>query len=269
MKISNEVPGAAASAHMEDMTNQILIVGDMHANIRFFDRMAREAKRAGHSTIYQLGDLGAYWSGLHHLDRFTQVTMKILEKFELSMVSIDGNHDNIPAMRSLPLDADGFGHIHARWKFAPRGHRWEVAGRRFGALGGAVSVDQQWRTPGKDWWPEEATTKADVEALGQEKLDVLLSHEVPAFVSGLVSGMVDPLPEHISWDAWQNRLRIADAAVNTQPALIFSGHWHQRLVHQVNSGMVAHVLAQDNYPGNAVSLRLTDLSVTEFPIKPV
>ncbi|MCQ9162995.1 metallophosphoesterase family protein [Arthrobacter sp. STN4] len=240
----------------------IAIVGDLHSNSRETEAVLRRISRAGHSRVIQVGDIGVHWSGLHHLDRYTEVLGKFLDRFDLQMIFIDGNHDNHLALRALPLDDEGFGVISDRLRYAPRGHRWAEDGVRFGALGGAVSVDQDWRTEGKNWWPEESTTVADVERLSTEKLDVLIAHEAPAGVTGLESGLLTPLPELVAWDAWQNRLRIREAVDATHPALTFCGHWHQSLTQQLpDSETVVHVLDRDGFEGNAVALTLSDLTV--------
>src|SRR3954449_12934636 len=66
-------------------------------------------------------------------------------KSGLTLIFVDGNHDVHPKPRALPLNTEGFGVIGDRLLYAPRGHRWELEGVRFGALDGAYSLDR--RTP--------------------------------------------------------------------------------------------------------------------------
>jgi len=95
---------------------------------------------------------------------------------------------------------------------------------RFGALGGAFSIDWRDRTPGKSWWPQEITTQADVETLGDEALDVLVSHEAPADVP--LTGFRLPAEDQVRTDEVRELVR--DAVRATQPKLVLHGHWHRR-----------------------------------------
>ena len=53
-------------------------------------------------------------------------------------------------------------------------------------MGGAWSIDQDWRSEGVDWWPEEVPSEAEIEAarasLEREGwgADFVLTHECPA-----------------------------------------------------------------------------------------
>ncbi|MGO4383866.1 metallophosphoesterase family protein [Specibacter sp. RAF43] len=248
---------------------ELIVAGDWHGNTRAVERALREVSRAGHTQIYQLGDLGVLWGRLRERDRFTVVLLKFLERFDLALTFIDGNHDNVPALRDLPRNTDGFGIISDRLLHAPRGHRWTLEdGTRFGALGGAYSVDRAWREWGKDLFEGEEVTSADVDALGSEPLDVLLCHEVPAGVP-VISQLGDPLAEEEAWTAYQGRLLVEQGVRNTSPCVTLCGHWHQRLTADLTSSTRVEVLNRDNQPGNLVVLNTADLSVTEFPIKPL
>ena len=46
----------------------------------------------------------------------------------------------------------------------PRGHRWELGGRSFVALGSAPSVNRDLLTEGVSWWPTEVMLEEHVEA---------------------------------------------------------------------------------------------------------
>ncbi|RAN79455.1 hypothetical protein B5P43_15595 [Bacillus sp. SRB_336] len=257
----------ATSAHMVDMT-KILTAGDWHGNTRWAEFCVREAAKAGYKTILHVGDLAVLWpsgGGPQTEDRFTMLLKRWLEQYDLRLLFADGNHDVHPRLRALPLNAEGFGVISDRLLYAPRGHRWEIEGVRFGALGGAVSIDQAHRKAGLSWWPEEAITTADVERLGHETLDVLITHEVPAGVQ-VTSGWSKPLPEHLAYACYEQRRLVAEAVANTKPQFVFSGHWHQRVTQRLSdTDTTVHVLNMDGGgPGNLVSLDLGTMTVEEF-----
>jgi hypothetical protein len=69
--------------------------------------------------------------------------------------------------------------------WADRGAVWEWCGVRFDAFGGAVSIDQEWRTAGLSWWATEEIKDAEVDRLidraGPGGVDVLLTHDAPCY----------------------------------------------------------------------------------------
>src|SRR5207302_2100931 len=101
---------------------------------------------------------------------------------------------------------------------------------RFGALGGAFSIDWRDRTPGKSWWPEEVTTASDVERLGGEPLDVLVAHEAPAGVP--LAGFRLPVEDEVRSEEVRQLVRAAVQA--TRPRLVLHGHWQKRNSHELS-----------------------------------
>lgn len=256
----------AASAFVLDPDQkEVLVVGDWHGRTLWMEKVLRAASRSGHKLLIHVGDLAVLWPAANDDDKFTKILKRRLDEYGQWLIFADGNHDVHPKLRALPRNADGFGVISDRLLYAPRGHRWSLAGVRFGALGGAYSIDRNTRKLGKGWWAEEVTTEADVRRLGRGKLDVLITHEVPAGID--VVSQVGQLPEFIEREAYANRILIRDAVRNTEPRLVFSGHWHQRRTGLMpNMDTRVHVLNRDLYEGNVVALNLDTLAVREYPL---
>lgn len=242
----------------------VLIAGDWHGNTSWAVKVLSAAARTGHDTIIHVGDLKVLWpeDDGPRGPLFDRAVDRMLKKNGQTLIFIDGNHDNHTALRALPVNAGGFGVLTENMLYAPRGHRWTMGGRRFGGLGGAVSIDKARLSYGWDWWPEEEVTAADVGKLGCGRLDVLVTHEVPEG-TGVRSNMNVSFLLELQSKA--SRLLIADAVRNTDPALVFSGHWHQRLTEQIphRRGTV-EVLDREHQPGNTVCLDLDSLTVTPF-----
>ncbi len=199
--------------------------------------MVRRAARDGFTTLIHVGDLAVLWLAANDDDKFTRLLVRWPEKHAISMLFIDGNHDVHPKLRALPLNGEGFGVISERLLYAPRGHRWEMEGLRFGALGGAYSVDRRTRKLGKSWWEGEEVTEHGVVRLGSEPLDVLIAHEVPVGID-VVPEVSGRMPEDVERAAYHGRMLVRDAVRNTEPKRVFSGHWHQpRRSGIVRSGM--------------------------------
>lgn len=246
------------------MQQKILVAGDWHGNERWARHVISSAGEQGYEIILHVGDLNIFypddsmvWEGSfawHLSDALTQAGM--------GMIFIDGNHDNHDELDTIHPREDGFKEIDSRLLYAPRGHRWMMRGRRFGALGGAFSINRSTMTLGWDWWATEETTEQNVAVLGNEPLSVLLTHEVPAGIDVQTSFQ---LPDALEAQAKANRILVADAVRNTNPRLVFSGHWHQRITqHMPFSTTVVNVLDCEYREGNVVSLDLETLEVSEF-----
>ncbi|GAA4032579.1 hypothetical protein GCM10023063_14820 [Arthrobacter methylotrophus] len=245
---------------------EILIAGDWHGRTSWMVMVLRKAARSGHRTVIHVGDLAVLWPAANDKDKFTKALARRLEEHGLTLIFIDGNHDVHPKLRALPVNEEGFGVITDRLLYAPRGHRWQLGGVRFGALGGAYSVDRRTRKLNSSWWIGEETSEADVLRLGHGSLDVLITHEVPAGID-VVPQIFGELPEFIEREAYANRLLVRDAVRNTEPKLVFSGHWHQRRTGLMpNMDTRVHVLHRDLFEGNVVALDLDTLTVREYPL---
>ena len=161
----------------------------------------------------------------------------------VSVVFIDGNHDNQVLLARLAetrdrVGAEGFVPVEDHLCWAPRGHRWEWDGVRFGALGGGYSIDRRWRTKGLDFWSEEVTTASDITRLGRAPLDVLVTHYGPR-----IPDSFQPLPNPTHRKADEaSRAQVAAAVTATRPRLVVHGHWHHRYTAERNGGRRGHCL---------------------------
>lgn len=278
-----------AAAHISGMEpieypapadGRIVIAGDWHGNISWMRRALEAVRDAGHKLIIHVGDLQVLWpydiggpltpeqyalmpnAGDYY--EFTWELGSLLEKYGITLLFVDGNHDNHPALRALPLDGHGFGVISDRLKYLPRGHRFTMAGVRFGALGGAYSINRDRLTLGASWWPEETVERADVAALGAGALDVLITHDVPA---GITLAKAFELPAAVERDSYMSRILLREAVRNTGPSLVFSGHWHQRRTESLPfTGTQVHVLDRDGGTENLAVLDLASLAVEPLPL---
>lgn len=252
-----------------DGITKIITAGDWHGNTRWMRQVLTCAARDGYKVIVHVGDLKVLWYDEYpdypEPGAFTAELARLLEELGLAFIFVDGNHDVHPKLRALPVNADGFCVISDRLLYAPRGHRWSLGGVRFGALGGAYSIDRNRGTEGWDWFVDEVTVPEDVEALGTETLDVLITHDAPAGID--VETMFD-LPESSEREGNIVRALLRDAVRATEPKLVFSGHWHQRRT-GLMPGMETrvHVLDKEFMAGNTVTLDLATLAVGDY--KPV
>lgn len=211
--------------------------------------------------VWQLGDAGFRWpAGRGRFDRRVE---RYLADHDVDLIWLDGNHDAHSRLRKLRLDDDGFVPLSDRIRYAPRGHRFIADGRRIGVLGGAYSIDRDRRLEGMTVWADlEEVTQRDVDTLGDDDLDVLLTHEAP---TGTPVASTLRLPAEEAAHATVSRDLVRQAVERTRPALLAHGHWHQRLQSDLlrDDGGVTRVesLASRTTDGDAVILNLTTLTV--------
>lgn len=244
--------------------HRILLLGDVHGNTAFLEHAFAAAGRHGCDAIIQLGDLG-YWdhtkAGREFLDR-AQSSAKLCD---IPLLFVDGNHENHEMLGVLidedRVDRDGIAWVRPDVGWLTRGARWEWGDVRFGALGGAASVDRDRRVQGWSWWAEEVCTDSDAALLGIDPLDVLVTHDAPLSVA--LKGRADVHKEDL--ERCTASRGVLDRAVRRlRPTLVVHGHWHQR--HTTESlGARIEGLASDgeSFTQAAVVLHVPSLDVSE------
>lgn len=250
----------------------VLVVGDWHGDRGAIDRALWAAQAAGVNLLIHLGDFGFHWPGDE--GQFEYRVHRRLEELDMRMVVIDGNHDNHTYLAGLPEFEDGplrctrprFAGESDRLLYAPRGARFEVDGVLFGALGGAFSIDLQWRTPHIDWWPDEAPSAGEAHAMAAAgPVDVLLTHDAPT------SGR-PPFPFMIRWDLDARSRAVSDllegVANEISPALVLHGHHHVRHTSKTETGIRVEGLADSTEYGNYALLDLSTLALTDLDERP-
>lgn len=213
---------------------KLLLAGDFHGNHRHAQKTANMARRLGMDAVVQLGDFGFTWDGPQRLGGLNN----IFAQFEMPLYWIDGNHENFDVMEDMGAftDADHMVKMGSHVTYIPRGYVWEWDGVSFLAMGGAYSIDKEWREPGKSWWPQELITDADVERayenLGPNGVDVMLTHDAPELPEKLREYMYDPYNEYGDYktdrSSTDNRIRLAQVMEAAKPQLYVHGHMHHR-----------------------------------------
>lgn len=217
---------------------RVLVAGDTHGNLDWIRTLSKLAARHGCAGVVQLGDFG-FWPDQHELlssghrvinYRWLNAVAGTADFHNVWWRVIDGNHDAHGLARdAFPADANGVRPIRdGVLDWADRGAVWEWCGVRFGALGGAVSIDKEWRTEGISWWASEEITDLEVDTLieraGSQGVDVLLTHDAPLLPDG-ISPLANPL-KRAPCDRSLNQVLRAVGALD--PKLLLHGHYHKR-----------------------------------------
>lgn len=241
----------------------IVVAGDWHGDAVWGSAVIAAARQAGADIVWHVGDLGVGPWGMGR-DRIGPGLARACAEHRVQVWATAGNHENHRTWdHALQTpDATGLGQLAPGVLLLPRPHRWTVDDRRIGSLGGAFSIDRGRRTPELDWWPQERVTSEQVLALGDEPLDVLVTHEVPA---GAAVDKAFRLPRHLEIEADADRDLVARAVLATAPRLVLCGHWHQRRTLDLGATRV-EVLDRERTEGNAVVLDTRTLKVSPLEV---
>ncbi len=211
----------------------VYITGDRHGNFRDLMEFSDSHQLAAEDLIIVLGDAGVNYY-LHGRDRKPR---KQAARIPATILCIHGNHEARPA--SLP-------HLYREipWRgglvyqeeaypnllFAKDGEIYDIAGLSTLVIGGAYSIDKDWRQAnGIPWFADEQAdeaTKHHVEEVLTERgwqVDIVLSHTCPAtytpteaYFEGIDQSTVDTSMER--WlDGLEDRIDYRRW---------YCGHWH-------------------------------------------
>lgn len=218
------VPSRSALSGETRQPRRLLLLGDVHGDIDWFEYACGEAIDLGCDRILQLGDFG-FWPHKPWGATFLRAAQDALASHGIECWWIDGNHENHDWLDAQPHD-DGFWHAGPLVHCA-RGSRWEWSGVSFLACGGAYSIDKHRRRPHESWWAQETITEADIRRCGTEMVDVLVTHDAPWGTPNVLgpgtAGDKDSYPESAA-----NRRAVAALCDAVEPRLLVHGHYHHR-----------------------------------------
>lgn len=221
--------------------SRVLFAGDTHGNLSHLRYLIGIAVKERTPILFVLGDFG-YWEhqqeGVIFLDKLNHLA----KDNGITVYFLDGNHDNLGYLIEVYdgaefLNEDGSIRIREHIVYMPRGLRWTWIGVRFIALGGAYSVDKEYRLmlerkrrkPGTLWFPgEEMTDREMLDILTDDRtpVDIMLAHDKPykSQPDWNRKDLTECLPN-------QHRLQ---AAVDTlKPKLYLHGHLHYRYTDKI------------------------------------
>lgn len=213
---------------------KLAIVGDTHGNMSWVcNDVIPYAVKHGVDKIVQVGDFGFVWPdadyprNLHKLNR-------VLDRAGLDMHFLPGNHEDhhklLAHANASPTSPEGHHRLRSRIFYTGRVAAWSWAGCRIAVVGGAVSIDRDYRqryqrrTGTAIWWREEQLTPTELAtAAALDPVDVLLTHDAP---TGFPT---DGLKEDLDSTAYRQAMTTVGRAL--QPRLWFHGHYHVRLIY--------------------------------------
>ena len=198
----------------------IYITGDTHRDFSRLDEMEFNKD----DLLIILGDAGINYCLNEGDNKFKEY----LKKYNVKMFCIRGNHEERPENIRTYKEIDMFGgkvFIEEEYPyliFAKDGEEYNIDGKSVLVIGGAYSVDKEYRLMyGYKWFKDEQLTKEEMETIYNKvkgkHYDVVLTHTCPlkyepveVFLSGIDQSKVDKSMEHfldkiedsIKYDKW-------------------------------------------------------------------
>jgi hypothetical protein len=257
------------------------LVGDLEGDREWaVSRLRMLGDHGDVEVVCQLGDL-RFGMGPHP-GEYVAALESVCAELGLNLLCINGNHENWARLDRLWADPRRQ-HPDGRLRpievsdhvtLLPRGHRWEMGGRSFVALGGAPSVNRHLLTEGVDWWPSEVICDEHVEAtIAGGHAEVMLTHDSPG-----PPYCTEPVADTIASNPWgwpdsslayaeEGIEKVTRAVVGVALLLLAHGHFHVAGQAVVRLPGAAHnttiwSLAANGDSGN---VRLLDLDTLTDP----
>lgn len=196
------------------------ITGDTHRDFSRFYKLKKDSD----NMLIVLGDVGINYY-LYEEDKNCKESLK---KLKLKLFCVRGNHEERPENISTYKEVEMFcGKVFIEEEypnliFAKDGEIYNIDGKKILVIGGAYSVDKQYRLlHGYKWFKDEQLTKKEMDTILEKvkgkHFDIVLTHTCPykyepreVFMQGLDQSKIDKSMEHfldeieenISYDKW-------------------------------------------------------------------
>jgi len=172
--------------------NKIFVIGDLHANslgeMRTLNTSSFPIQKelTKEDYVIQTGDFGFIWNNVQSDEE--KYWIDWINNRNYTFLFIDGNHDNFPVIWSYP-EIEKFGGIVNQISdsifYLQRGQVYTIGDKVFWVMGGAQSIDKNFRKEGISWWKEEIPNFMEMKK-GMESLekvgwnvDYAITHDAP------------------------------------------------------------------------------------------
>jgi len=200
------------------------------------------AVKYGAEFIIQVGDFGLWpgWFGMVYLDRMNAALIEA----NVRVIWLDGNHEDFDQLDRLKQyglkNQRGQFFLRSNILYSPRGTAWVMDNKRFMTVGGAYSIDKEWRKAGESWWPQETLTDNEVLGIvnnarsrrerGKPEVDYLFTHDCHPYT---------PFKHRLKNDPESNihRDKIKEIADAVRPKMWWHGHMHEKYVWELPHGV--------------------------------
>ncbi len=223
---------------MGTKVDQIMIVGDWHGNTPWALGVIKVAQKHSMRKIISCGDFGIWThreDGITYLDAMNAQ----LREQGTKLYFVGGNHENWDHLlwheEHSPRTYQGHVIIRSHIFFIPNGMFWKWNDKTFMGVGGAVSVDKDYRLaiekePRTLWWPQEQLDDRVIDLIESKvkvtnlKVDYLITHDCPT--NAPFWGRLKP-----DIESQYHRQKMDRLGRIVKPKWWFHGHMHDRYVY--------------------------------------
>jgi hypothetical protein len=219
----------------------ILFSGDFHANAReelkFITKkmLINKYQKIEYDEIKYhiiLGDAGFLWP---ENEKGDQYNFKTIANRPFHVLCVMGNHEPILGMNDVPEVDIGIGEKVLQIQDKPftaylkRGCIYKIENHSFLVLGGALSIDKEFRRPNISWWKREywdETEKIKLFLLLEKhkKFDYVLSHTGPGRINRAIFPVIRAGLKPKLFDEVAALNEEIDGKIKCKQW--FCGHWH-------------------------------------------
>jgi len=165
----------------------IELVSDTHRELdiqKVFDHASKYEMTKKNNIIIILGDFGLLWDGSPSEIRLRQN----LNNRPFTTLWLSGNHENFDMIESYKISEMFGGKVRIILNSIIQlmtGEVYEIEGKKIFVFGGALSIDQHLRLPGRSWWDKEIPSIVEfnnaISNLDKHnwKVDFVLTHTAP------------------------------------------------------------------------------------------
>lgn len=169
----------------------IHITGDTHGDLLRVGNYIKREHLGPDDIVIIAGDFGVLW---HHSLNINEAAMLSHLNTETAVCFVDGNHENFDRLDSLPTmelfgsDVGVISHPSVPDKevyHLCRGRVYNIQGKKIFTMGGGVSIDKDYRTPGVSWWDREIPSGKEIQKgldtleAEDNTVDYVISHAAP------------------------------------------------------------------------------------------
>ncbi len=170
--------------------NKIYTTGDTHGTIDIHKLSAANFPEGNTLTkkdvLIVTGDFGLIWNN----DKTDLWWQKWLAEKPWTTVFVDGNHENhklLSELKTVKKFGSDVGKVNDSIFHLRRGRVYKINGEKILTIGGAESIDKEWRVEGVSWWPEELISRKEEDQIldllaHDTKFDYVITHTVPKTV---------------------------------------------------------------------------------------
>jgi UDP-2,3-diacylglucosamine pyrophosphatase LpxH len=206
----------------------ILLLGDIHGNHSRLRYAIHKAVQTDATAIIQVGDFGLFGNGDSAAGFYN-----ICKESPIPVYFIEGNHDD--CVRWVQYEEVSRVWPDANLWYVPRGTVMELDGRTIAFMGGAASIDKDYRLRQNMHWDEnENITPAQIARLLKnaegKQIDLFITHCPPNSVIEEHFDNSNKLYFGVGLD-WTdpNQQIIEDLWHKLGTPMVYSGHMHRRV----------------------------------------